>query len=107
MKDINNPIATNDQAEHELLANEIFNDEEILDWREHIRSYWLDLVKPSEVMLSCFDKAFDEVMFGAVIWGLNQDPSYPKVITIRIFGIYIILMKFFSFFTIKLVKNIN
>lgn len=82
MKDINNPIATNDQAEHELLANEIFNDEEILDWREHIRSYWLDLVKPSEVMLSCFDKAFDEVMFGAVIWGLNQDPSYPKVITI-------------------------
>ena len=77
-----NPIATNDQAEHELLANEIFNDEEILDWKEHIRSYWLDLVKPSEVMLSCFDKAFDEVMFGAVIWGLNQDPSYPKVITI-------------------------
>ena len=52
MKDINNPIATNDQAEHELLANEIFNDKEILDWREHIRSYWLDLVKPSEVMLS-------------------------------------------------------
>ena len=82
MTDINNPIATNDQAEHELLANEIFNDEEILDWKEHIRSYWLDLVKPSEVMLSCFDKAFDEVMFGAVIWGLNQDPSYPKVITI-------------------------
>ena len=77
-----NPIATNDQAEHELLANEIFNDEEILDWKEHIRSYWLDLVKPSEVMLSCFDEAFDEVMFGAVIWGLNQDPSYPKVITI-------------------------
>ena len=57
MKDINNPIATNDQAEHELLANEIFNDEEILDWKEHIRSYWLDLVKPSEVMLSCFDKS--------------------------------------------------
>ena len=52
MKDINNPIATNDQAEHELLANEIFNDKEILDWREHIRSYWLDLVNTSEVMLS-------------------------------------------------------
>ena len=82
MTNINNPIATNDQAEHEMLANEIFNDDEILAWRKHVRSYWLDLVKPSETMLSCFDEAFDEVMFGAVIWGLNQDPSYPKIITI-------------------------
>ena len=80
MKGINNPIATNDQAEHELLANEIFNDEEILDWREHIRSYWLDLVKPSEVMLSCFDKAFDEVMFGAVIWALIKIQVIQKLL---------------------------
>ena len=52
MTNINNPIATNDQAEHEMLANEIFNDDEILAWRKHVRSYWLDLVKPSETMLS-------------------------------------------------------
>ena len=33
-------------------------------------------------MLSCFENAFEEVMFGATIWALNQDPNYPKVITI-------------------------
>ena len=82
MKTLNNPIATIEQKEHEILAYEIFHEKEVKNKREEIRAYWLDLVKPSEVMLSCFDDAFNEVMFGAVIWGLNQDPSYPKVITI-------------------------
>ena len=82
MKILNNPIATNDQKEHEILANEVFHEKEVINRRKEIRAYWLDLVKPSETMLSCFDDAFNEVMFGAVIWGLNQDPSYPKVITI-------------------------
>ena len=82
MKILNNPIATNDQKKHEILANEVFHEKEVINRRKEIRAYWLDLVKPSETMLSCFDDAFNEVMFGAVIWGLNQDPSYPKVITI-------------------------
>ena len=78
MKTLNNPIATIEQKEHEILAYEIFHEKGVKNKIEEVRAYWLDLVKPSEVMLSCFDDAFNEVMFGAVIWGLNQEPSYPK-----------------------------
>jgi hypothetical protein len=55
---------------------------EVRKAREEVQAYWLDLVKPSPAMRQCFDQAFDEVMFGAVIWSLNQDPLYPKVVTI-------------------------
>ena len=77
-----NPINTESQIQHELEALEIFNLKEIQQQKEQVRKFWLDLVKPSEVMLSCFEDAFEEVMFGAVIWALNQDPNFPKVITI-------------------------
>ena len=70
---INNPINTESQIQHELEALEIYNLKEIQEQKELVRSFWLDLVKPSEVMMSCFDDAFEEVMFGAVIWALNQD----------------------------------
>ena len=81
-----NPINTESQIQHELEALEIFNLKEIQQQKEQVRKFWLDLVKPSEVMLSCFEDAFEEVMFGAVIWALNQDPNFPKVITIsRVF----------------------
>ena len=83
MKVVNNPINSQTQIKHELEALEIFNLKEIKEHKEQVRSFWLDLVKPSEVMLSCFENAFEEVMFGATIWALNQDPNYPKVITIR------------------------
>ena len=33
-------------------------------------------------MRSCFDAAFEEVMFSAAVWSLNQDPLRPKVICI-------------------------
>ena len=79
---INNPINTESQIQHELEALEIYNLKEIQEQKELVRSFWLDLVKPSEVMMSCFDDAFEEVMFGAVIWALNQDPNFPKVVTI-------------------------
>ena len=82
MKVVNNPINSQTQIKHELEALEIFNLKEIKEHKEQVRSFWLDLVKPSEVMLSCFENAFEEVMFGATIWALNQDPNYPKVITI-------------------------
>ena len=82
MHSINNPINTEIQRSHELYALEIFNDSALKKEREKIRAYWLDLVNPTEVMFSCFETAFEEVMFGAVIWALNQNPLNPKVITI-------------------------
>ena len=78
----NNPIDTHEQRQHEQLAVKLFNGAELHAKKADVRQYWLDEVKPSADMLSCFDAAFEEVMFGAVIWALNQDPLYPKAITI-------------------------
>lgn len=77
-----NPIDTPQQREHELLALSYYRHPEIRAAREEIRAYWLELAAPSAVMLRCFEASFDEVMFGAVVWALNQDPLYPKAITI-------------------------
>lgn len=77
-----NPIATAQQNEHELLALEYFNHPEILATRSEVKAWWLNEVKPSKAMRACFEWAFDEVMFGATIWALNQDPLFPKVVTI-------------------------
>ena len=33
MKILNNPIATNDQKEHEILANEVFHEKEVMKIR--------------------------------------------------------------------------
>jgi hypothetical protein len=78
----NNPIDTAEQRQHELYALELYRGETLQQVRENVREYWLDLVRPGADMLSCFEEAFDEVMFGAVVWALNQDPLFPKVITI-------------------------
>ena len=78
----NNPIDTPQQREHELEALAYYRHPEIKAARNEVRGYWLDLVKPGPDMLRCFEAAFDEVMFGATIWALNQDPLYPKCITI-------------------------
>ena len=78
----NNPIDTPEQRGHELLALSYYHHPEIEAAREEVRAYWLDLAQPSEVMRSCFEASFEEVMFGAVVWALNQDPLYPKVVTI-------------------------
>jgi len=78
----NNPIATEEQCKHERLALELFGDPSLVRARDQVCSFWLDEVKPSEEMRGCFEWAFEEVMFGAVIWALNQDPLYPAVITI-------------------------
>jgi hypothetical protein len=77
-----NPIDTPQQREHELFALSYYRHPEILAAREAVRAEWLALVEPSADMLSCFESSFEEVMFGAAIWALNQDPLYPKVITI-------------------------
>ncbi len=78
----NNPINTQEQRDHELLALAYFNKPEIQAVKEQVREYWLNEVKPSAEMRECFKWAFEEVMFGATIWALNQDPLYPKAITI-------------------------
>lgn len=77
-----NPIDTAQQREHERLALDYFQHPDIVAEKARLRDYWLELAQPSPVMRRCFDAAFEEVMFGAVIWALNQDPLYPKVITI-------------------------
>lgn len=77
-----NPIDTLEQREHELLALSYYHHPEIVAAREEMRVYWLDLAQPSDVMRDRFEPSFEEVMFGAVVWALNQDPLYPKVITI-------------------------
>ena len=78
----NNPISTDEQRAHELLALEYFNHPEIVSAREAVRTFWLEHAAPSHAMRRAFAWAFEEVMFGATVWALNQDPLYPKVITI-------------------------
>lgn len=78
----NNPISTEEQRAHELLALGYFQHPEIVRAREEIREFWLEHAAPSDSMRRAFEWAFEEVMFGATVWALNQDPLYPKVITI-------------------------
>jgi len=77
-----NPLDTTEQREHELFALELFDSPELRAVRAEVRDYWLDLAQPSPTMRGCFDAAFEEVMFGAVVWALNRDPLYPRVIAI-------------------------
>jgi hypothetical protein len=77
-----NPIATEEQHEHERRAVRLYQHPAIQRTREEVRRFWLDAAKPSADMRRCFDTAFDEVMFGAVVWSTNTDPARPKVITI-------------------------
>jgi len=78
----NIPIATAEQCKHERFALELYRDPSLVRVRDAVRSFWLDEVKPGDEMRACFEWAFEEVIFGAVIWALNQDPLSPAVITI-------------------------
>ena len=77
-----NPIATAEQHEHERRAVELYHHPTIRQTREEVRKHWLEAAKPSADMRRCFDAAFDEVMFGAVVWSMNTEPDHPRVITI-------------------------
>lgn len=77
-----NPISTPEQRQHELLALRYYQHPDIVAARAQVRAFWLEHASPSATMRRCFDWAFEEVMFGATVWALNQDPLYPKVITI-------------------------
>ena len=77
-----NPIATTEQHEHERRALEMYQHPVIRQTREDVRKYWLEAARPSADMLRCFEAAFDEVMFGAIVWSMNTDAARPRVITI-------------------------
>lgn len=77
-----NPIVTEEQHAFERRALELIEHPTLQATKEEMRKHWLDTVKPGKEMRASFDWAFEEVMFGAVIWSLNQDPLYPGVVTI-------------------------
>jgi len=73
------PVATDEQHDHEKAALAIWEHPVVAEAREVVRADWLDKEQPSQDMRDCFDWAFEEVMFSAVIWSSNQDPRYPRV----------------------------
>jgi hypothetical protein len=73
------PVASDEQHEHELDALRIWDHPLVAEGREVVRAEWLEKEQPEPVMRDCFDWAFEEVMFSAVIWSSNQDPLHPKV----------------------------
>ena len=79
---LENPIATPEQHEHERRAVRLYQHPVIQQTREEVRKFWLDAARPSADMQRCFEAAFDEVMFGAVVWSMNTDATRPRVITI-------------------------
>ncbi|MGH8311385.1 MAG: hypothetical protein ACRETX_16530, partial [Steroidobacteraceae bacterium] len=77
-----NPIATEDQRITELRALELAAHPTLVQTKAEVRDWWLRANDPSPDMRACFEWAFEEVMFAALVWSLNQDPLYPRVVTI-------------------------
>jgi hypothetical protein len=76
------PIATAEQHDHERRALELTQHPIVKEAFVRVRQHWLEQAEPTPAMRACFDAAFEEVMFSAAVWSLNQDPLRPKVITI-------------------------
>lgn len=78
-----NPIATPTQARFEKTGLAVLKHPRMQAAIADRRSYWLDKVKPAAAVAQAFaDYAFEEVVFGAIIWSLNTDPERPEIITI-------------------------
>lgn len=77
-----NPIATAEQADIERRALRIGRHPEVVKARMRVKTHWMTTAAPSEEMQARFADAFEEVMFCAAVWSLNQDPERPKVTTI-------------------------
>ena len=77
-----NPIATEDQRVTELRALELAAHPELVQTKAEVREWWLSANDPSPDMRTCFEWAFEEVMFAALVWSLNQDPLFPRVVAI-------------------------
>jgi hypothetical protein len=82
MPELVNPIATADQHAIEEEALHLALHPSVRKVRDEVRAHWLEKAAPSPVMRACFDDAFEEVMFCAAVWSLNQDPQRPRVVTI-------------------------
>ena len=76
------PIATPEQHAHEREALALTRHPVVRQAFERVRESWLAATDPSPDMRGCFDWAFEEVMFSAAVWSLNQDPLRPRVICI-------------------------
>jgi len=76
------PIATAEQHAHEREALALLAHPIVREARERVRERWLAAANPSAEALRSFDWAFEEVMFSAVVWSLNQDPLRPRSICI-------------------------
>jgi len=77
-----NPIATEDQAWVEREALRLLEHPTVRRARDEVRAHWLAKAAPGPEMRACFDRSFEEVMFCAAVWSLNQDPLRPRVVTI-------------------------
>jgi hypothetical protein len=76
------PIATPEQHAHERETLAILEHPVARAAREHVRERWLAAAAPSAEALRSFEWAFEEVMFSAAVWSLNQDPLRPRSICI-------------------------
>jgi hypothetical protein len=77
-----NPINTPDQAEIEKRALQLLKHPTVMRARAEVEEHWLQAAAPSAELRERFATAFEEVMFCAAVWSLNQDPERPKVVTI-------------------------
>lgn len=78
------PVATEEQHAHELHALELSRHATVRAAYEQIRKEWLEQRSPppGDDMRDCFERAFEEVMFAAAVWGSNRDPLRPRTICI-------------------------
>ncbi len=81
-----NPIATQEQHAMERHAVELFAHPKLVSTMKEVKQYWTHSALRSEDSLACMEWAFEEVMFAALGWSLNQDPLYPRVTTITRLG---------------------
>jgi len=79
---MNHPVATSIQHEHERRALELTYHPVVKAAFDRVATRWLAKAGPGPDMRSCFEAAFEEVMFAAAVWSLNQDPLRPQVIAI-------------------------
>lgn len=76
------PVATAQQHAHELAALDLVEHPTVKAAYRSVAETWLARAKPSPAMRSCFEPAFEEVMFSAAVWSSNQDPMRPKAVCI-------------------------
>jgi hypothetical protein len=77
-----NPIHTAKQVECERRALSLLSHAAIVRAREGARALWLRETTASADQRRAFEWAFEEVMFGALMWTMTSDPQHPAVITI-------------------------